>query len=50
MYALRHSSIVRQLLANVPIRVIAAGHDTSVAMMMKKTKAAMLVGSVMVKV
>jgi len=32
MYALRHSSIVRQLLASVPVRVVAAGHDTSVAM------------------
>jgi integrase len=32
MYALRHSSIVRQLLANIPIRVIASTHDTSVAM------------------
>jgi integrase len=31
MYALRHSSIVRQLLAGVPVRVVAAGHDTSVA-------------------
>jgi integrase len=31
-YALRHSSIVRALLANVPIRVIAATHDTSVQM------------------
>lgn len=30
-YALRHSSIVRQLLRNVPIRVVAAHHDTSVA-------------------
>lgn len=30
--ALRHSSIVRQLLANVPVRVVAALHDTSVAM------------------
>jgi integrase len=29
-YALRHSSIVRQLLANTPIRVIAATHNTSV--------------------
>jgi integrase len=29
MYALRHSSIVRQLLRGVPIRVIAATHDTS---------------------
>jgi len=33
MYALRHSNIVRQLLANVPIRVVAANHDTSVAML-----------------
>lgn len=32
IYALRHSSIVRQLLANVPVRVVAAGHDTSVVM------------------
>jgi site-specific recombinase XerD len=32
MYALRHSSIVRQLLAGVPARVVAAGHDTSVVM------------------
>jgi integrase len=31
-YALRHSSIVRQLLANVPIRVVASNHDTSVEM------------------
>src|SRR6516165_136846 len=30
--ALRHSSIVRQLLAGVPVRIVAAGHDTSVAM------------------
>ena len=30
--ALRHSSIVRQLLGNVPVRVVAALHDTSVAM------------------
>ena len=30
MYALRHSSIVRQLLAGVPVRIVAAGHDTSV--------------------
>lgn len=29
-YAFRHSSIVRMLLANVPIRVVAARHDTSV--------------------
>jgi integrase len=32
MYSLRHSSIVRQLLAGVPIRVVAALHDTSVQM------------------
>lgn len=30
--ALRHSSIIRSLLAGVPIRVVAATHDTSVAM------------------
>jgi integrase len=35
MYALRHSSIVRQLLRGVPIRVVAASHDTSVAMIEK---------------
>jgi integrase len=33
IYALRHSSIVRQLLASVPIRVVAVNHDTSVAML-----------------
>ena len=33
IYALRHSSIVRQLLAGVPTRVVAANHDTSVAML-----------------
>jgi integrase len=32
LYALRHTSIVRQLLAGVPIRVVAALHDTSVTM------------------
>ena len=32
MYALRHSNIVRQLHAGVPIRVVAVNHDTSVAM------------------
>jgi integrase len=32
LYALRHSSIVRQLLAGVPVRVVAAAHDTSVVM------------------
>jgi integrase len=31
-YALRHSAIVRELLMNIPIRVIAATHDTSVQM------------------
>jgi integrase len=32
LYALRHTSIVRQLKAGVPIRVVAALHDTSVQM------------------
>ena len=32
MYALRHSSIARRLLAGAPIRLVAALHDTSVAM------------------
>jgi integrase len=32
MYALRHSSIVRALLRNVPIRLIASLHNTSVTM------------------
>jgi integrase len=32
LYALRHTSIVRAILANVPLRVIAANHDTSVVM------------------
>ncbi len=31
-YALRHRSIVRSLRANLPIRLVAALHDTSVAM------------------
>jgi hypothetical protein len=30
LYALRHSSIVRQLLRGLPIRLVAASHDTSV--------------------
>jgi integrase len=30
IYALRHSSIVRQLLNNVPVRLVAASHNTSV--------------------
>src|SRR5262249_34320424 len=33
IYALRHSSIVRQLLANTPTRVVATLHDTSVVML-----------------
>jgi integrase len=32
IYALRHSSIVRQIKANVPIRIVAVSHDTSVGM------------------
>ncbi len=35
IYALRHSNIVRQLLAGVPIRVVAVAHDTSVGMIEK---------------
>jgi integrase len=35
IYALRHSSIVRQLLAGVPTRVVAAHHDTSVPQLEK---------------
>jgi hypothetical protein len=35
LYSLRHSNIVRQILANTPLRVIAANHDTSVAMLEK---------------
>ena len=35
MYALRHSSIVRMLLKNVPIRLVASLHNTSVAMIEK---------------
>jgi hypothetical protein len=30
-YTLRHSSIIRQIRSNVPLRVIAFNHDTSVA-------------------
>jgi integrase len=36
IYALRHSNIVRQLLAGVPIRIVAVNHDTSV-MMIERT-------------
>jgi hypothetical protein len=32
-YALRHSSIIRALLLNVPIRIVAAQHDTSVSIL-----------------
>ncbi len=32
LYALRHSNIVRQLLAGIPIRVVATNHDTSTVM------------------
>ncbi len=32
MYALRHTNIVRQLLRNVPVRVVAVQHDTSIQM------------------
>jgi integrase len=35
MYALRHSSIVRMLLQNVPIRLVASLHNTSTAMIEK---------------
>src|SRR5208283_625091 len=31
-YALRHSSIVRGLRANLPVRLVAAAHDTSIGM------------------
>jgi hypothetical protein len=31
-YSLRHSSIVRALLAGVPLRIVASAHDTSAAM------------------
>jgi integrase len=33
IYALRHSNIVRQLLAGVPARVVAVNHDTSIGML-----------------
>jgi integrase len=38
-YCLRHSSITRQLLAGVPVRVVAVGHDTSVPMIEKSYSA-----------
>lgn len=34
-YALRHSSIVRSIRMNIPIRLVASTHDTSVAMIEK---------------
>ena len=34
-YCLRHSSIVRGLRAGLPVRLVAAVHDTSVAMVEK---------------
>ena len=39
LYALRHSSIVRQLLGNVPVRVVASTHDTSIPMIEKSYSA-----------
>ena len=36
LYALRHTNITRLLLANVPVRVVAALHDTS-AQMIERT-------------
>ena len=35
MYALRHSSIVRMLLKNVPIKLVASLHNTSTKMIEK---------------
>jgi integrase len=35
IYALRHSSITRALLGNVPVRLVAASHDTSIGMIEK---------------
>jgi integrase len=35
VYALRHSSIVRMLLKNIPVRLVASLHNTSVAMIEK---------------
>jgi integrase len=42
LYSLRHSSIVRALLAGVPIRVVAAQHDTSVPMLERSYSAHIL--------
>ena len=41
-YALRHSSIIRALLAGVPVRVVAASHDTSVMMIERSYSAYVL--------
>ena len=41
LYALRHSSIVRALLAGVPARVVAVQHDTSI-MMLERTYSALI--------
>jgi integrase len=41
LYSLRHSSIVRALLASVPARVVASSHDTSV-MMLERTYSAFI--------
>jgi hypothetical protein len=38
-YALRHSSITRQLLRGLPVRLIAHAHDTSVPMIEKSYSA-----------
>jgi hypothetical protein len=32
LYALRHSSVARDLLSNVPVRIVATKHDTSILM------------------
>ena len=39
IYALRHSSIVRQILHGVPVRVVAVMHDTSIQMIEKNYSA-----------
>jgi integrase len=39
LYSLRHSSIVRQLLGNIPVRVVASTHDTSIPMIEKSYSA-----------
>ena len=41
-YALRHSSIIRMLLGGVPVRVVAASHDTSVMMLERNYSAYIL--------